>query len=956
MKSILKYSVIIYMIFAFTILSGQTPPGEAPDIALNPTVKYGVLENGLTYFIKKIETQDPKLEMGFLVRTGSYKEEAHELDFAHHIEHLAFRETKNFPKGLNQNSELLSSLDMDTYDVHAKTGGLLTYYFFWPKRENLKAIKTGVDWFRDIADGLDVSQSSTERERGVLLQEYLANEANQDVLIAESKLESQLFPCLNSYENFIAHNKSYPHQDVKDFYKKWYRPDQMAVYIVGNIKNIDDLEGIVKEKLSSLINSKEPLMERICNKEYYSNKPKFEIVFSKANLPTYLNPISIHLIYPDSETIEKINSLAGMKKKLKNELIARVLNLRFKVKEQVYNKISDKYAVHTYKSNNKHSGKPKSALKIVVNTGLNKEKDALKETVQIIKQLKEYGIRKDEMEKVKNIVVDKILTKNEESITYWSTEMMNHFAYGEVFSDQKNSKLKKYLENLTKEEVNATIDSVFSQIPDDIGMIFPKNYESELQIEQTTRKFIKKVLKESVVPFEVINGPNLILTNNEVAALKINQEHKARNGINGTREYRLENGIKLILKSLKSNPSDQIILKGFRPQGAASFPKEKLYSALYAPAVVSYAGVGKFSKFELSRFYKNTSSLKLGVKPYITFDEAGIKEKVSVDELETLLQIVYLYFTNPRQDKLAFKDWKKTYLKIALKGINPRNDLIDFMGQVTGDYSNLPQATKSISSIKSVNFEDAHKIYRSLFSNPEEFTFIITGDFEEDKILPMLKKYLGNLPGKNSPDLKRKWQVSFNKGPERHQLKPSKFYETINSYYALSFIKQRENSNWKEDIKLRLLGQVANRMLFKLRSEKALKLYYFSAGTYTNRIMDRNELTFLVNIHPNEFPIVKQSIAEYIETIKNGDISDNIFEEIMIHNQPYFLVKTLNSQANILEKLYYYYRYNEPFINPVEIHDFFESLTKQDIQKIAREYFRDKYLHEIQIENEELMN
>ena len=226
---------------------------ENKDTIDNPSIKYGKLPNGFTYYIKPIDKPMEKLEISFLVKVGNYNEDMYHLDFAHAVEHLAFKSAKHFPANILNDNSFLQHLEMKKNDISAQTSNFYTIYSFKIPSHRKDALTAGFQFFQDIAKNLKINKKDVDNERGPLRQEMVFRQGgNMDSYFFKTKLESLLFPCLNNYSDFFEHNNNFSWKSLHDYYKKWYRPDLMAVVVIGKIEKINDIENQIQNYFSSL--------------------------------------------------------------------------------------------------------------------------------------------------------------------------------------------------------------------------------------------------------------------------------------------------------------------------------------------------------------------------------------------------------------------------------------------------------------------------------------------------------------------------------------------------------------------------------------------------------------------------------------------------------------------------------------------------------------------------------
>ena len=951
----IKYKHVFFAFFIISIYlnaNGQIPLDklkEPPE--LDSTIIHGTLENGLTYYIKPIKTSSPGLKMMFLVKTGSADENPHEIGFAHHIEHLAFRETKNFRSGLKGNSKLLASLKMKASDIGGLTGDKMTEYYFNIPDNDIQLIKTGLSWFKDIATGLDLSEKNINRERGVILQEYLAEEGTQEVRGMEMELESKLFPCIVSPKFSDEHNNSFPVEDLLAFHKNWYHPDRMAIIIVGNISNTHEMKKQITNLFSPIQKSSENSKLKDCDTLKLDSKPGFSSIKYKYKEEggSYTKPIKIQLYFRGGNAEDNHGSITALERGIMVKIIASVLSKRLKELEMVYNSPGEYFNNYTSYSHN--GGQPINHFKIMVNSDLNFEKETLQKIINTLNQLKTYGINKAEL----NIVKEDFLRFYSEdtplTIDYWMNEIINHIVYDEALPEEKNSYLISFLNNLSTPDFERTLQEIITEMPHKIGVLIPADYNTIISSEKSIKSIINKAFKNPVVQYISPDTPSQILTDLEQKNLCIGEVVRLNNREEGVKEFYLKNGIKVVLNPVNSQDK-KIFVHGFSPFGASNLPPEDYYSAMFAPSVVKNSGIGKFSKFDMQRFYDRSNSFKMGISTYVNYFETGIKANTSKEEIEDLLQVIYLSFTKPRKDALAFTDWQSQQLYFTAISLSPNNDLVDNLNTLTKNYINLPHSSEKIEAIKRVDFEKTYEIYNFLFGDPSNFTFILTGNFEENTTLTLLQKYLGNIPLREKiGPAKIMEQPKLKSGPLYCEISPSKMYHTKNSFYGLKFVKPLDGLyDWEEELRIKALGFISHRLLYSLRSEKGLSLYYYGASGNFNRHLDRYEMTFQFNCTPEERPLIMECTREFIDYLKQGIISNEIFQYAI--NQLLADTDRLASKTteNSAHKLYLNYRFGDNYREPFETRNFIQSLTINDIVSTAKKYLKEQYKYELVIE------
>lgn len=942
------YKILFASLVNFSTILGcaqMKPDSPRSSLPLDRSIIQGELDNGLSYYIKVMEEPQPDLDMRFYIKAGINNEEQHELDFAHAIEHLAFRNTKNFPNGLFTNSDLLASLEMSSTDLYAATAHRYTEYMFYPPSHHNRAIETGFDWFKDIAEGLNISKENVNKERGALLQEFRGEDATMNAYLARLKLYSLLFPCNSGFEDFEEHNRNFSENDLRKFYEEWYRPELMAITIVGNIRNVDHVEKMIREKFSDLESPQEPISSPHCDSEYFRSAPRFALVRREKDPETIStkDAVTINMFFRDPLTPEQMNSWRGIKRKIMNNFLQEVLSLRI-------NEMSKRYdnPFRVSATSTSELDKSPNALRIIINSERGKEEQALEEAISILDQLKTFGVTEKELEIVKQEFLETNPLSAPESSSYWIENLRNYVTRNIGLPDNKTSLLRSWVKQFSTKDFNNLVEEVISGMPEDIGVTVTEDYRTSFESEEKIRSFIKQTFENSVNPYNFPGIPQKLMSEEQLESLKTSTHEKREGDIKEVQEYLLPNGVRLILNPiLSTGGTERLKIHGFSEKGASCFPRDEYFSATYAPSIVSHSGVGDFDKFEIRRYLNTTASLQEGVSPYISYNGSGVKGEASIEELDDFLQLLYLYFTQPRKDRVAFADWQERQVNQAYSN-SGLNDFIDARNELINDFSTRPIATERASAARAVDLDAAYKIYNLIFRNAEDFTFVITGNFDVTSILPKAAKYLGNLPnsGKEGFCNGPKWTVPvLPEGPEYKEFTTPEHYTTENAFYGFSYIRPQSDYDWKEEIKVQALGAVTDRLIKSLRTD-GLHLYWFGVRGRFNRVMERYEINSSFAGISEELATVKERSREIISEIKDGKISEGVFKDAMKGLYARNSSSNLKSRSEEQERLYNFINYGEPLTDPLKIESYTQSLSIQDIVETAQKYYKDEYLYE----------
>lgn len=946
-----KYVLQIFLFVVITAMNGQE--GNVLDngapLSLDPSIRYGRLGNGFTYYIKRVENGPEKINMRFYVKVGNNYQQAEELDYAHAIEHLAFKCAKDFPVNLLNDPTLLNSLGMGKSDLFAQTWNYSTWYRFDIPSNSENAFNTGLRWFTNITD-LDLTEEAIIKEKGPLLQEIVFRQGdNLQKFFVKTKLKSLLIPCSNDYSDFFKLNKEYTPGTLIDFYKKWYQPDRMAIVLVGDIKNIDQIEKKVIDNFSSMKGVKTPNKWLDCVQEYLTGEKHFAYMELDSSYPGGSEEVEFFLYHRKPEIIENLENEQKIKKRLYWKLLYKLINHRL-------NELEKTYGNH-FTSSFFPPGPYLPAMELRIRSNVNTIGKGLNKVLLTLRQLKKFGLEQNEWDELRNNYI--LLMEKEETdrSAYWLERIQEHFVYGEALPGNNAIDLKKWLSKLSLNEFNAALGRLISDNPDDIGIMAPKGTKFT---ENQVRGWIQQALLQSVEPFIRHEVPRELLSVDQKSTLKLRGYKVIGTASSGAEEIVLDNGMKVILDTL-TNSKDRFYLHGFSPNGASCFPEKAYFSAINAPYIVQNSGAGSLNKFQINSYLKEHSK-GLWIRPYINYNETGIKGNAAIDDLETMLQLVYLYFVHPRKDENAFTDWKiqeENRHLYPTYGIS-NQDFVVRIREFLKDRSKVPEGTRRLHGIRQTEMGAAYEIYRELHGDAEDFTFIISGSFSVEEVLPLLQKYLGNLPVRSNSILDETWstkEVTLPASPLYKKFNPHGIgagYKMKNIFYYRKYLSKVDKPmHWKELIDIEVLGYMLNSKILDLRFSVEAGLYDMIAFGTINKESSFYDIGILLNVIPSELEMLRKACKSLVKELRDKVVDREVFKDVMLNKvYPKYRVSRQHDPARRVEKLYDHYRFNEKWASPVEIEEYVKSLMPEDIMRSARKYLREDHLMEFTFEDE----
>ena len=736
-----KAYIILLSVFLLNSTFGQNL------IPIDTNVHYGKLSNGLTYYIRYNKQPDKRADYYIVQNVGAILEQDSQNGLAHFLEHMAFNGSKNFPK--MEIKYYLESIGAQFgTNLNAYTSLDETVYMLM----NIPTVRPGIvdssllilhDWSSFISlEGTEI-----DKERGVIREEWRTRDnANSRMMKEGNKLKypgSQYAKRDVIGDTAVINN--FPYDTLRAYYKKWYRPDLQAIIIVGDI-NVDQVESTIKRIFADIPKPVNPA-ERIIYPIYDNKEPIVSIVTDpEAKVSTF------GLEYkhkPETDEFKKTEESYTLS--LINSLISSMQNSRF---AEATNKSTASYIQGSADYGEIARSEDAFQISIVAKEG--QEKKAFNDLLLEVQRIKRFGFTQTELDRAKTEMLasyEKIYNerdkqKSDSYVREYIGNFLNKEPIPGIAWEFEKTK-KAFKEEITLDKVNKTVQGYITDNnlvvdisgPQKAGVVLPTKEEVLADISSSAKATVSQYAEK------VNNKP---LVGNKPKQGKIVKE--STNDKLGTTEWLLSNGVKVILKPT-TYKDDEVLFSAFSDGGLSLVSKiEDLPSAHLASSIIDNNGLGKFTTTELT---KMLAGKIVSVSPYISGYSEGLKGSSSVKDIETLLQLSYLYFTAPRKDNDAFASQMSEY-KTALANTqtDPRISFRDSIGMLSTSYN--PRTTLiNLKTIEKVNQETALKIYKERFANPANFTFVFVGKINLDSIKSLILTYLGGLKTK---DEKEKWK------------------------------------------------------------------------------------------------------------------------------------------------------------------------------------------------------
>lgn len=703
----------------------------------DPNVRIGQLENGMTYYIRANREPRNRAEFYIVHHVGAILEEDSQNGLAHFTEHMAFNGTKHFP-GKN----LLHFLEKNGVkfgaDVNAFTTTDMTCYNISDVPTTRKGLMDScmmilADWSGDIS----FDHAEIDNERGVIQEEYRtrrnanwrAAEAKNKVLYKGSKYAER--DVIGSLDLL----KTFEYQTIKDFYHKWYRPDLQAIIVVGDF-DVDEMEARVRNIAGAV-------------KAHANPTPKQEYAIPQAEGIEYASfsdeemPLArIELTYKLPPDAKKPKTIEFYRERLTRQLVISMLNSRL---SELTQRPNAPFAAGFCGYANIVEPLDVFIAIGVANPGA--IQNTLKAIATEMQRAVQHGFLASELVRAKQ---DKL--RNAQSVYDEREKMSNsdyifdyidHFTAGSpILGAELDLQMTNALcQTIEVADVNAMVRSLMPSRDLLIYIAAPEGEKDAIPSQEQATALFNSVCDSTLDPWEdnEKNEPLIAELPKPGTIKKIKKEKKF-----GSETWTLSNGVKVVVKPTDYR-EDEVIMRGFAEGGESLVADEDVYSSQLAGSVATLSGVGNFNAIELEKLLagKNVS-----VSPHIASSRATIEgsSAAKIEELECLLQLTHLYFTQPRFDEGAYNNFVERLHTVLVNQEKVPDAL--FGRRLTGELTQDAERAKPLSSesLKKMSLERMEAIYREQFSNAGNFTFVFVGNINPEQLKPLVNLYLGSLP------------------------------------------------------------------------------------------------------------------------------------------------------------------------------------------------------------------
>ncbi|MBF1474842.1 MAG: insulinase family protein [Prevotella pallens] len=847
------FLTIVALFFACNIYAQQ---GKIDN---DNTIRKGILPNGMTYYIRHNAQTKGVADFYIAQKVGSILEEKRQRGLAHFLEHMAFNGTKHFPGNTLQpgivawcesvgikfgaNLNAYTSVDQTVYNISAAP---IT-------REGV--IDSCLLILNDWSHELLLTDKEIDKERGVIEEEWRTRRSG----MAMQRLSEQAMPIIYAGTKYsdcmpignIDIVRTFPYNDLRDYYSKWYRPDLQAIIVVGDIN-----EDKIEEKIKKLF-AKIPLPQNPAHRIYYpiGNNEKM-ILYTATDKEQPTVNFTLYM-KRDVTPKQERNTIQNYADDYKTNILRMAINDRL---EELSRTKNAPFISASVRSGNFFLASTKDAFEL---SGVLKEGKAL-EAIQLlvgeVERARANGITIDELKRGKaemlsyaeNDYNDRSNRRNGEFVEQC---VQNFLEETPIIEPEKELEIVRKLDKtVTIDDVNALAKTIITNQNQVVTMFGPDKNTFKMPTNSSIENAILKAQKQHYTPYKTQNT----LTERLITKLpKPGSIISERTYKYGYTEFTLSNGLKVYVRPTNFEP-DEVNLKLFSLGGKNIYPDSEMPNLTYLMAGATIGGVAQYNDLTLEKMLAGKTAT---VTPFIDNDTRGMAGTSNVKDTKTLLELVYLYFTQPRKDPQAFKNLMEQQQEFLTNAhVNPMLAYNDTLHKVA--YATNRMASMDKEQLKRVNYNRIMHIYKELFANAANFKLILTGNININKLRPLLCQYIATLPSNNTKETIGTYEPKLVDGKKTYIFHKK---QTTPTAITTIVIKGKMEYNNRNELLMDAIGQLL-RIVYteKVREDKG--------GTYSVQASGN------LQHHPNDEALLR--IAFQTDPQKYNDLIPIVYKEL----------------------------------------------------------------------------
>jgi zinc protease len=889
-------------------------------VPVDPLITVGTLPNGFRYYIRENHLPQARAELRLAVNAGSVLEDDDQRGLAHFVEHMAFNGTTHFPA--NAVPTFMQSLGVRFgAHVNAHTGFDETVYELQIPTDNPSVIDRSLLIFEDFAHNVTFDPREIDKERGVILEEWRLG------LGADERIHDLEFPLMlkgSRYADRMPIGKpdiirTVTYDRLRQFYKDWYRPDLMAVIVVGDI-NKAAIEAQIKSHFGSIPPAVSP---RLRPSFAVEERPgtSYSVVTDPEATNTRISVIN-------TRNAREQSTIGAYRRYMVERLFGAMLSERLDELAQAPN--APFLRAQTDRSLFVRTAEVTSLDAEVAKGGIERGLSAL---FTELARVARFGFTAPELSRMKlNLErgLERSVIEREKSPSGpLADEFVRNFIETEpipgiVYEYGLN---QRFSPEITIAELNAVAKDWMPDRNRLVAISAPEADKPTLPDEVKLASVISASNNEKLTAYvdTVTNKPLLARAPTAGAVAKTSATDAL-----GITEWTLSNGLRVVLKPTTFR-QDEILFRAVSPGGLSLASDEDFISAETADTVIAQGGLGTFSRLDLDKLMAGTTA---SVRADIASTEEGLAGGAARKDLETMFQLIYLTFTAPRADPVAFKVLTDQ-LKVNLANRQAQPDVLFSQALTAALTQNHPRAQPlTPPAVDRMNLAKSLAFYKERFADASDFVFVFVGSFDLPTMKPLVEKYLGSLPSTRKMEMVRDVGIRPPPGVVERQVKSG---IAPRSQVSIVFTGPFQNDEQHRVIATAMAETLAGNLQRTLREDLGGTYGVNVTPSYTKRPAGEYRIAITFACDPARTEALVKTAFQVIEDFKRlgpglGQVADT--RSTLVRE----LETNIASNTYLLNRILFKYEYGEDVREVFNMRPFYDQVTVPAVRDAAREY------------------
>jgi zinc protease len=924
MKNSIRLLFLFFILPLYSVLNSQSL-SELP-LPLDPAVKYGVLDNGLTYYIRA--NGEPKNRASFYMiqNVGAILEEDHQNGLAHFLEHMAFNGTENFPgKGI------LNTLERHGVafgkNINAYTSQDETVYNLSEVPVNRPGLMdTCLLVLNDWSDFLLLSEEEIDAERGVIAEEWRTRR-NADFRVYRESL-----PYIYNNSKYAQRDiigdidviRNFKYDEIRDFYHNWYRTDLQAIAVVGDF-DADEMENKVLalfSKIPAVENPKERYEVKIPDNE----EPIFGLVTDREADQSIISIyIREHIEQTGIENAEQ----------LRNDYIKRLFNRMMSQRiSELLQKGDPPFVTGNILRSSLTRNSDVTLIRAIAKT--NEEDLALRKILEEAERAKRYGFAPGELDRAKshflNMQESRVKEKDKITNDQYARQYRAHYLEKTAYLDvEVELELMRVLfSTITPDDFMLLVPDWFSQKNNVVVISGPESEDVRHLSEQEALDLLQASASMEVEPYEDVELAASLISDEPVAGSVIAE--KSIPGLDAE-EWTLTNGARVVYR-FADYEKDNIGFRAYSAGGSSLYEREYLPSVDMLSSFVPMYGVAEYDQATLQKMLTGkTVQLSLELNEL----SEGFSGSASPKDFETLMQLIHLRVSTPRFDQEAHQAIKSRYLALMENmSNNPQKIMNDSLTMILSGYHPRTMIMDK-DYIQDVELEKIEQVYLERYSDASDFIFFFVGNIQKEELMPFVEKYIASLP---SAGVREKWVDRGVREPEGLVEKEIELSLSVPKSTSIVVLNNGMKYTPENLVIMRIISGILDLRFVETIREEEGGTYGVMANTSMSRFPVEKATVFIMfDTDPEKVDYLKGLVHKELEQlVKNGPSQKDLSKTV----ENLLKEREQNREHNSywMNALYNLYLHGYNPDDPANYEDIVRSVTTKDVKKLMKKFYR----------------